>query len=297
MAAWIAAGFAMSAALYPPAFAALTRYFAPNAVPALTALTLAAGLSSTVFAPLTAALDSHLGWRDTFLVLAGVLAVVTIPAHFFGLRRPWPRIEHHHHAVEHPTRTARSLPFIALTASFALTALASYAVIVNLVPLMTQRGVSTGAAAVTLGLGGAAQVLGRFGYQTMVRRIGVVPRSVIVMAAVAVTTTLLGVVTSLAALVAVVFAAGMARGVMTLLQATAVTERWGTTHYGRLSGILAAPVMVATAVGPFVGAALASLLDGYAAMFIALGAVATAAAAMATATRARALSTAAQSAH
>ncbi len=53
---------------------------------------------------------------------------------------------------------------------------------------------------------------------------------------------------------------------MTLLQATAVTERWGATHYGHLSGILSAPVMLATALGPFIGAALASLLNGYAAM-------------------------------
>lgn len=34
--------------------------------------------------------------------------------------------------------------------------------------------------------------------------------------------------------------AGMVRGKLTLLQATAITDRWGTTHYGRLSGVLAA---------------------------------------------------------
>lgn len=74
---------------------------------------------------------------------------------------------------------------------------------------------------------------------------------------------------------------------MTLLQATAVTERWGTTHYGHLSAYLNAPVMLATAVGPFVGAALASLLGGYAAMFLALGAVAAAGAMLAAASRPR----------
>ena len=49
-------------------------------VRALTTLTLVAGLASTVFAPLTAALAGALGWRGTYLVLAGILAVVTIPA-------------------------------------------------------------------------------------------------------------------------------------------------------------------------------------------------------------------------
>lgn len=285
-AAWILAGVAMSGVFYAPAFAALTRYFAPDAIRALTALTLVAGLSSTVFAPLTAALESQLTWRQTYLVLAATLAVITIPAHLFGLRRAWPPVEHHH-AVEAPTRTARSAPFIALMVSFALAALASYAVIVNLVPLMVQRGFSTNQAAVALGLGGAGQVLGRLGYQSMARRIGVVPRTVLIMAAVAATTALLGMLTSLAALIVAAIVAGMARGIMTLLQATAVTDRWGATHYGHLSGMLLAPIMIATALGPFVGAALASLLRGYDAMFLVLGVIAAVAAALAGATGVR----------
>lgn len=286
VAAWVLAGVAMSAVFYAPAFAALTRFFGTDAVRALTVLTLVAGFASTVFAPLTAALSAQMSWRHTYLVLAAILAVVTIPAHFFGLRRPWPAVTPLHH-VESPTRTARSGPFLALVAAFALAALASYAVIANLVPLMGLRGISTGAAAVALGLGGAGQVLGRLGYQTLVRRVGVVPRTVIIMAGVAVTTALLGVFSSYAALVVVAIGAGVMRGIMTLLQATAVTERWGSTHYGHLSAILSAPIMIATAVGPFVGAALASILGGYAAMFIALGAVAATGALMAMATTAR----------
>lgn len=273
VAAWILAGVAMSAVFYAPAFAALTRFFGTDAVRALTVLTLVAGFASTVFAPLTAALSAHLPWRATYLVLAAIMAAITVPAHFFGLRRPWPPVTREHHG-QAPSRTARSWPFSALVAAFALSGLASYAVIANLVPLMGQRGISTGAAAVALGLGGAGQVLGRLGYRALVRRVGVVPRTVLVMGGVAITTVLLGVFTAYAALVAVAIGAGVMRGIMTLLQATAVTERWGVTHYGRLSALLNAPVMIATAVGPFVGAALATLLGGYAAMFVALGAIA-----------------------
>lgn len=43
IAAWIAAGVAMGAVLYPPAFAALTRWYGPDRVRALTVLTLAGG--------------------------------------------------------------------------------------------------------------------------------------------------------------------------------------------------------------------------------------------------------------
>ncbi|WP_137145978.1 MFS transporter [Mycolicibacterium sp. CR10] len=284
--AWVLAGVAMSAVFYAPAFAALTRFFGTDAVRALTVLTLVAGFASTVFAPLTAALSAQMSWRHTYLVLAAIMAVITIPAHVFGLRRPWPPVTTQHH-VEAPSRTARSGPFLALIAAFALAGLASYAVIANLVPLMSQRGIGTGAAAIALGLGGAGQVLGRLGYQTLVRHVGVVPRTVIIMAGVAATTALLGLFTAYAALVAVAIGAGVMRGIMTLLQATAVTERWGATHYGHLSGILTAPIMIATAVGPFVGAALASRLGSYAAMFVALGVIAGAGALVALATRPR----------
>ncbi|WP_449345670.1 MFS transporter, partial [Streptomyces narbonensis] len=54
-AGWLLGGFAMAATFYQPAFAALTRWWAPDHVRALTIVTLAGGLASTVFAPLTAA--------------------------------------------------------------------------------------------------------------------------------------------------------------------------------------------------------------------------------------------------
>ncbi|MGW4589668.1 MFS transporter, partial [Amycolatopsis thermoflava] len=46
VAAWLLAGVAMGATLYPPAFAALTRWYGPRRVGALTVVTLVAGLAS-----------------------------------------------------------------------------------------------------------------------------------------------------------------------------------------------------------------------------------------------------------
>jgi MFS family permease len=270
VAAWIAAGVAMGAVLYPPAFAALTRWYGPRHVGALTILTLIAGLASTVFAPLTATLATHLDWRTTYLVLAALLAVITIPAHFYGLNQPWPAAPRRDFA-ESPTRTTRSRPFIALTISIALATCGSYAIIVNLVPLMTERRISAQVAAAALGLGGVGQLLGRLGYRALIRRVGVRTRTAAILAGIAATTALLGVFTSLAALVVTVVLAGFMRGILTLLQATAVTDRWGPTHYGHLSGVLSAPVTLATATGPWIGAALASMLGGYAPMFLVLG--------------------------
>ncbi|MGH3385782.1 MAG: MFS transporter [Nocardioidaceae bacterium] len=273
--AWLVVGGAMGAVLYPPAFAALTRWYGPDPVRALTILTLAGGLASTVFAPLTAAVAAQLDWRATYLVLAAILATVTIPAHWFGLRPPWPpRPEPEPGLAEtHPRDVTRSRAFVALAVALSLAALAAFAALINLVPLLTERGVPIGVAAVALGLGGAGQVVGRLGYATIVRRTSVLSRTVAILLALAATTAALGVLTGVALIVGAV-AAGMARGVFTLLQATAITDRWGRRNYGQLNGLLSAPMTITMALAPFVGAASADLLGSYRATFLALGALA-----------------------
>ncbi|MFI0485714.1 MFS transporter [Actinomadura sp. 9N215] len=288
--AWLLAGTAMTAVLYQPAFAALTRYYAPRHVAALTTLTLVAGLASTVFAPLTDALSAQLSWRGVYLVLAVVLAVVTVPLHLLALRRPWPPPP----ALDGPRRadvrddvagTVRSRPFVLLTVAFTLSSFTMFAVLINLIPLLTSRGAAGSTAAWALGLGGVGQVTGRLGYRTLARRTGVRARTVLILALSAAATAALALVPGpVALLIAVAFLAGMIRGIATLLQATAVSDRWGTTAYGALSGILAAPITTATALAPFAGAALAAALGGYPHMFLALAVTAVLAAVLATGT-------------
>ncbi|GAA5137954.1 MFS transporter [Pseudonocardia adelaidensis] len=286
--AWTVAGLAMAGVLYPPAFAALTRWWGPRRVTALTALTLLAGLASTIFAPVTAALVAHLSWRQSYLVLAAVLAVVTVPAHLFGLRGPWPAPEPSGGPGAHdraPNAVARSRPFLLLVPAIALGTFAAFAVVVNQVPLLIERGLSTTEAAWALGLGGLGQMMGRLGYTTLTGRTGVRARSVLVLGALAAATGLLALLPGPAVvLVAAAMLAGAARGVFTLLQATAVSDRWGASHYGRLNGLLLAPAMVATALGPWAGAALSEVLGGYPAVFVLLAGVAAVAALLATGT-------------
>ncbi|MFE5512396.1 hypothetical protein ACFQ9J_17655 [Streptomyces sp. NPDC056529] len=88
-------------------------------------------------------------------------------------------------------------------------------------------------------------------------------------------------------LIAVSVAADAVRGNLTLLQATAVTNRWGTTHYGSLSGILGAPAMTASALAPSAAAPLAPPLGGTPHLFALLAALTPAAAFVATGTSPR----------
>ncbi|HLU54472.1 MAG TPA: MFS transporter [Pseudonocardia sp.] len=288
-AAWAVAGLAMAGVLYPPAFAALTRWWGPRRVTALTALTLLAGLSSTIFAPLTAALSAHLSWRQSYLVLAVVLAVLTVPAHLFGLRGPWPAAPDPAARAgvpgPAPATISRSAPFLLLVAAVALGTFTAFAVVVNQVPLLIERGASTTAAAWALGLGGLGQVAGRLGYTPLAARTGVRTRSVLILAALAATTALFGLLPGpVGALVAAAVLAGAARGVLTLLQATAVSDRWGSAHYGRLNGVFLAPSTIATALAPWAGAALSEVMGGYPPVFVLLAVLSVVAAVLAVGT-------------
>jgi MFS family permease len=280
-AAWVLAGTSMAGVLYAPAFAALTRWWGPRRVTALTAVTLLAGFASLVFAPLTAVLVEASDWRRTYLVLAVVLAVTTVPAHLFGLRGHWPEPEPAARAAD-PGAIARSRPFVLTVAAVGLGSFTAFAVIVNQVPLLVERGLTTAEAAWALGLGGLGQTLGRLGYRPIVAVTSVRGRAVAILLATALTTGLMALVPGpTALLIAVAMLAGTARGVLTLFQATAVSDRWGAAHYGRLSGILSAPVMLATALAPWAGAVLGSLLGGYPVVFAVLAGVAVLAAACA----------------
>ncbi|MFD5895911.1 MFS transporter [Streptomyces sp. NPDC060366] len=289
-AGWLLAGFAMAATFYQPAFAALTRWWAPDHVRALTIVTLAGGLASTVFAPITAALADHMSWRATYGVLALVLATVTVPTHALALNTPWPQpLQAPAHLSSGADRVARSRPFWTLAAALTLSAFTVSAAVIALVPLILERGYTTTEAAWALGLGGAGQTLGRTLYATLARRSGATTRTTSLIALGGLTTAALALVPGpYALLVALSIAAGMVRGNLTLLQATVVTDRWGTTHYGHLSGILGAPTTTAAALAPFAGAALAIPLGGYPTMFLVLVGVSALAAGLALASHHRA---------
>ncbi|MGW6917902.1 MFS transporter [Kitasatospora sp. NPDC054939] len=281
-AAWLLAGTAMAATFYQPAFAALTRWHHPDHIRALTIVTLAGGLASTVFAPITAALAEHHHWRTVYLLLAATLAAVTVPLHALALRHPWPPVT--------PTRStgqdaapvanpARTRPFILLGAAFTLSGFAMYAVVFGLIPLLTARGASPATAAWALGLGGLGQTLGRTLYATLARRLPVTARTTVLITAGGATTALLALIPGpIPVLAAVAVLAGTVRGNLTLLHATAVTDRWGTSAYGRLSALLGAPATVAGALAPWAVAALAPTLGGYPRLFALLAAVSAASA-------------------
>ncbi|MBJ7451239.1 MAG: MFS transporter [Blastococcus sp.] len=286
VAAWLVAGVAMAAVFYQAGFAALTRWYGPARVRALTTLTLVAGLASTIFAPLTSLLLDHLSWRATYLVLAVVLGVVTVPLHALALTPPWTAEPQHPARGPAPgsVRSIVSSPgFLLLSGALTVTAFGMYSASLTLIPLLTGRGMSASMAATTLGLLGAGQLLGRIGYAPLSARTTATARTVAIVAASALAIGLLGVVPGpVPLLVVLAVLAGAVRGAATLLQATIVADRWGSDRYGALSGWFAAPITAAAALAPWAGTALAEAVGSYAATFAGLAVLVAAAAGAAT---------------
>lgn len=279
--AWALAGFAQAATLYPPAFAVVTRWYGTQRVKPLTTITLVGGLASTVFAPLIAWLIDSLGWRPTYVVLAALLALITLPLHLLFLNRTW--TDTAATTTRRPTRAeirtvTRAPRFILLQIAVAAATFSLFAVTINIIPVLTERGAAYGQAAVALGLVGFGQVAGRFGYPSIERHTSARTRTVILFASGALGLWLIALVPGpLWLIIGIAMVTGGVRGCMTLFQATAVADRWGTTHFGAINGVFVAPITAGTALAPVAGPALAEVLGSYSLMAVTMAGLLTAA--------------------
>lgn len=108
-----------TAAVFAPMMAAVTGWFETQRSLAVSLVSAGMGMAPMTMAPLAAWLISHQSWRTSLLVLAGVVAVLMIPAAFL-VRRP-PMLASPQPTPEGPTMTLgealRSRPFIVLVAA------------------------------------------------------------------------------------------------------------------------------------------------------------------------------------
>ena len=172
---WAGIGLVMATVLYEPAFVVLAKWFpaAKERRRALTALTLVAALASFIFLPLSQALvDAH-GWRDALVVLALILAGVTIPLHALVLRKA-PEVEAGDHSAapsSTPSDALTSRPFWLLTGAFFLATFTGIAVTVLGIPFLLERGYSAPFAAFAVGLIGISQIPGRAIFAALAARL------------------------------------------------------------------------------------------------------------------------------
>ena len=272
-AAWIMCGAAQAAVLYQAAFTVITHRHQEGRRGPLTAVTLAGGLASTVFAPATAWLVEQAGWRVTFLVLAGVLAIVLLPIYALTVERSWAHLNRQPADSAAALGVVHSARFWLLTSSLALLSFSLYAVTLSAVPASVEKGMDLQTASWVLGLIGAGQVVGRLIYLALPPGASpwIAPTAVGFLGAI--------VLAGYAAVVdpmwvfATAIIAGAIRGALTLVQASAIAERWGSQSFGRLNGMLAGPVSALTALAPGAAATVAVGLGSYAAMAVLMAGV------------------------
>lgn len=264
-AGFVVVGVAQSAVLYQAAFTVIAHRYGPRRRGAMTILTLAGGLASTVFAAVVAGLLGTVGWRAAFLVLAAVLAATTVPLNWFTLEVSWPPpgpgAAEARHSIGSVVRTRR---FWMLEASMLVLAATLTSTTLALIPLLTEKGLG--------------QVVGRLLYAA-------VPHGAAPWVPLVATSGLSVVVLALLALVpgppwlliGIGIAAGAVRGAQTLVQGSAVADRWGTHSYGAVNGVFAAPITVAAAFSPSIGPLLALASGSYSTMALIAAALAVAA--------------------
>jgi predicted MFS family arabinose efflux permease len=264
---WAGRGVCAAAVLYEPAFAVMAIWFVRRRSTALAIITFAAGLASTIFVPLSDALLRSFGWRQSILMLGIFLAVTTIPLHALILRRRpadlglLPDGEQNALATQKLERyfsltdALHNRFFWLLTLAFSLAYLASSAIRVHFIPFLIDSGINASTAALASGSIGLMQVAGRLVFAPMDTRFSgrVMVAAVFALQAAGMFVLLIG--SSLAAVGVFVVVFGAAYGAQTLARASIIAELFGSSHYGRMSSVMAIFLTVAGTAAP-VGAGL-----------------------------------------
>lgn len=264
---WLLAGVVMPALFYQAAFTACAGWLGENRVKGMTAVTVAGGVASTVFAPLTSWLLGQFHWRTTWLVLAGILVVVLAPLQWLFLTPPWQGVQRSAARTAPVGPILRSARYLTLSASVTVFIFGGFAVCLTIVSLMTERGFSHAFGAAVLGVIGLGQLAGRLGFGRFATGRARTARNLVIVSSLVVAT-LLFVLVSGPAWLMVPFALllGAARGAGTLMHATMVVDLWGPERYGALIGVFTMPITLAQAISPWAGAALADRLGSFRAM-------------------------------
>jgi MFS family permease len=258
---WAAVGVTMAAVLYEPAFAVLAKWFVHDRERAFTILTLAAGLASTIFNPISSMLAASLGWRQAVLVLAAFLGVTTIPMHAFLLRgRPGDAGESARNATarrgdgEPPDVNARAAlrtaTFWYLALAFLIQSFAHAGISLHSVPMLIEWGYKPTFAATVIGLVGAMQVVGRLVVAPLRTRLSSRAVTMLILACQSVAFLILWGVPGTGGLFTFVAFFGISNGMATLVRASIVAELWGRTHYGAIAGALSVASTLARASAP-----------------------------------------------
>jgi len=255
-AAWALMGLAMGSGLYEAAFATVVRLHGQEARRAITGITLFAGFASTVGWPLSAYLESTVGWRGACLAWAALHLVVGLPLNVL-----LPRAARTDQASKEATVTNKGdgaglapaqqrRAAILMAYVFAVTWFISTAMAAHLPELLLASGATLAAAVGIAALVGPAQVVGRVIEFTFLKRAHPLLSARLATLAHPLGALCLGLLgTSSAAAFAVLH--GLGNGILTIAVGTLPLMIFGAKGYGQRQGFLMVPARIVQAGAPF----------------------------------------------
>lgn len=257
-AVFVLVGVAGAMVLYPPAFAVVVAVAAPTArTKSILTITLVAGLASSIFIPSTGYLAQEFGWRRALVVLAGVLAVTTVPLHLFVVPRQARRLRDTRHGRS-PTRVLGDPGFWLLAGAFVVHSAALAVISVHLVVYLVSLGHPPARAASLAGLLGLLSVTGRLVTSVSARWLPMATITALILFVQGVAIALLPVVgRHVAGAVGCLVLFGLGFGVSSIATPAILLDRYGATGFGTIAGLLGTPTTIAKATGPLAGAGLA----------------------------------------
>lgn len=259
---WAAMGIASTLALSTPSSIAIAQVAGPGARRAIAMLAIIGGFASTVFWPLSGALDVAVGWRGTLLVYAAIHLFACLPVHLLVLPRQPPA--HHLAAAANPAASGvpsevRSQVFLLLSVTLSSGAFVFTGAMVHMIELMRGLGHPAASAVLLASLIGPSQVMVRvfellFGHRYSIMSSAVFGSAALVLG--------LGVALidggNFIVALACIVSYGIANGLKAVQRATLPLALFGRGQFGAYMGRLALPQGIVSASAPPVIAAVLS---------------------------------------
>lgn len=260
MALWAVIGVTQAGMYYETCFAFLTRRLGDRARPAITRVTLVAGLAGTLAFPLAHALSAIIGPALTYVVFGGLILFGAVPLNVFAVRR-LRQIERAGATGRVPHDPAdlrvamRKAPFWAIAGMSGALGLNHAILLTFVLVLFAERGASPGMATLAAACIGPSQVVGRIVLMVFERRVNNARATLVCVLSMALAALALiwaGAAPGLIFVVAALQGAGM--GTLSILRPVLIAQMLGHRGFGAISGAVAVSPILASALGPSVGA-------------------------------------------
>lgn len=278
LACWALMGIASTLALNTPSSIALAQIAGPAARRAIAVLAILGGFGSTVFWPLSGALDVAVGWRHTLLIYAAVHLFACAPVHLLVLPRRPPS----HAASASGTPAPTGVPaqvqrkaYFLLSLTLASGAFVFTGAMVHMIEIMRGLGHAPASAVFLASMIGPSQVTVRlvelmFGHRYSIMKSAVFGSATLVTG---IALALIDGASFVMALLCVV-AYGIANGLKAVQRATLPLALFGRAQFGAYMGRLALPQGIVSASAPPVIAAALGLYGTTGALWLIFAAAA-----------------------